>query len=703
MKTNVGLPSKEPIRVKSVFHGIGGTGNFLRRLLMACSAGLIATAFPLAVQAAGLPHLGKPAFPQIVLEKQSGGDAAVSGLGRKLPDVAAWYGMRPDAFEKMLREDRMAWLDRKGRLLFIDTHRPPEPATVSKAGTTSVASSFPAQQTFLLHSRPGAKRVIYLDFNGQTVSDTAWNSGYGIAAIDAKAFDLDGSPSTFSDTELARIQAIWQRVAEDYAPFDVDVTTEEPPADAIARSGSTDLLFGTRVVITRDWTKLTASPCGCGGFAYVGVYDDYGESYKPAWVFFDNLGSGNEKYVAEAISHEAGHNLGLSHDGVTGGTGYYGGHGSGATGWAPIMGVGYYKELTQWSKGEYNNANQIQDDLVVIQNTGAPLADDDHGDTLTDATPMDVDGAGSGLNTLSASGLIGTRADMDVFSFSSAAGNISFTAVPGPRGPNLDIALSLYAADGTRLATSNPADTLNASLNVTLAQGGTYFLVVDGTGKGDLSTGYSDYGSLGEYTLSGTVPTLYGLPPIAAASATTPTSGGAPLTVNFSSAGSYDPENGALSYDWDFGDGSAHANVANPSHVYTAAGSYVARLQVTDPSGASDTAEVGINVVAATPTLHIGNIAMALTATRSNAQASATVTVLDANGKAIAGATVTGKWSGIVKGSSSGKTSNNGTVKLNSPSTKKRGTFTFTVTGVAYPGYVYKSGENTETSDSIKY
>lgn len=703
MKTNVGLPSKEPIRVKSVFHGIGGTGNFLRRLLMACSAGLIATAFTLAVQAAGLPHLGKPAFPQVVLEKQSGGDAAVKGLGRKLPDVAAWYGMRPDAFEKMLREDRMAWLDRKGRLLFIDTHRPPEPATVSKAGTTSVASSFPAQQTFLLHSRPGAKRVIYLDFNGQTVSDTAWNSGYGIAAIDAKAFDLDGSPSTFSDTELARIQAIWQRVAEDYAPFDVDVTTEEPPADAIARSGSTDLLFGTRVVITRDWTKLTTSPCGCGGFAYVGVYDDYGESYKPAWVFFDNLGSGNEKYVAEAISHEAGHNLGLSHDGVTGGTGYYGGHGSGATGWAPIMGVGYYKELTQWSKGEYNNANQIQDDLVVIQNTGAPLADDDHGDTLTDATPMDVDGAGSGLNTLSASGLIGTRADMDVFSFSSAAGNISFTAVPGPRGPNLDIALSLYAADGTRLATSNPADTLNASLNVTLAQGGTYFLVVDGTGKGDLSTGYSDYGSLGEYTLSGTVPTLYGLPPIAAASAITPTSGGAPLTVNFSSAGSYDPENGALSYDWDFGDGSAHANVANPSHVYTAAGSYVARLQVTDPSGASDTAEVGINVVAATPTLHIGNIAMALTATRSNAQASATVTVLDANGKAIAGATVTGKWSGIVKGSSSGKTSNNGTVKLNSPSTKKRGTFTFTVTGVAYPGYVYKSGENTETSDSIKY
>ena len=46
----------------------------------------------------------------------------------------------------------------------------------------------------------------------------------------------------------------------------------------------------------------------------------------------------------EAASHEAGHNLGLSHDG-TRKTGYYAGHGD----WAPIMGVGYYREVSQWS------------------------------------------------------------------------------------------------------------------------------------------------------------------------------------------------------------------------------------------------------------------------------------------------------------------------------------------------------------------
>ncbi len=58
-------------------------------------------------------------------------------------------------------------------------------------------------------------------------------------------------------------------------------------------------------------------------------------------VAVQSIGNGNEKYTAEAISHEVGHTLGLSHDGrITPSEGYYAGHGSGDTGWAPIMGVG---------------------------------------------------------------------------------------------------------------------------------------------------------------------------------------------------------------------------------------------------------------------------------------------------------------------------------------------------------------------------
>ena len=46
--------------------------------------------------------------------------------------------------------------------------------------------------------------------------------------------------------------------------------------------------------------------CSCGGVAYLEVLDTVGDYYKPALVFFDKLGSGYEKYVAEAISHEVG-------------------------------------------------------------------------------------------------------------------------------------------------------------------------------------------------------------------------------------------------------------------------------------------------------------------------------------------------------------------------------------------------------------
>jgi len=84
-------------------------------------------------------------------------------------------------------------------------------------------------------------------------------------------------------------------------------------------------------------------------------------------------------------------------------------------------------------------------------------------------------------------------------------------------------------------------------------------------------------------------------PPVAAASAT-PTSGPAPLTVNFSSAGSSDPDGSIASYSWNFGDGSAASNSASPSHVYQNAGNFTAVLTVTDNRGATATASVPISV-----------------------------------------------------------------------------------------------------------
>jgi glucose/arabinose dehydrogenase len=83
-------------------------------------------------------------------------------------------------------------------------------------------------------------------------------------------------------------------------------------------------------------------------------------------------------------------------------------------------------------------------------------------------------------------------------------------------------------------------------------------------------------------------------PPVAAASAS-PTSGVAPLAVAFSSAGSSDPEGAALSYSWVFGDG-ATSTAANPTHTYSAAGAYVARLTVSDGVNSTTSGPVSITV-----------------------------------------------------------------------------------------------------------
>ncbi len=92
-------------------------------------------------------------------------------------------------------------------------------------------------------------------------------------------------------------------------------------------------------------------------------------------------------------------------------------------------------------------------------------------------------------------------------------------------------------------------------------------------------------------------------PPVAAASVN-PAAGTPPLAVQFSSAGSWDPNGGALTYAWAFGDGGVSTE-ANPAHVYAGAGNYTATLTVTNSAGKTAAASVGVEAVA--PSLFINN------------------------------------------------------------------------------------------------
>lgn len=96
-----------------------------------------------------------------------------------------------------------------------------------------------------------------------------------------------------------------------------------------------------------------------------------------------------------------------------------------------------------------------------------------------------------------------------------------------------------------------------------------------------------------------------GIPPLITISASE-TSGPLPLTVNFSSNGTIDPDGSIATYHWDFGDGN-EASIANPSHTYTIAGEYTATLTVTDSQNLTRNKSITIHAGNTQPEITIQN------------------------------------------------------------------------------------------------
>jgi hypothetical protein len=416
--------------------------------------------------------------------------------------VAARNGLTARGLERLLTEDRTAWLSREGRVYF--TEELPAEALGDAGTTAAMAAAYPTTQTFALHSRPGAPRTIFLDFDGATVLGTGWSDL--ISDATHIGWDSDGSPTTFSAGEHAWIQEVWRQVAEAYAPFDVDVTTADPGTDAVRRSTSSDTGYGSQVVITSS-ADAVEQACGsaCLGIAYLSTFDNVDPNgyYQPAWVFASSPGT-SPMIAAQAAAHEAGHNLGLEHDGTTSAS-YYGG----TVAWGPIMGSARTRAVSQFSQGEYAGASNTEDDFAVMQAHGLPLRADDHGSSTATARQLGA------FTAYDVSGVIETRADTDVFALDHPCGeDLQVTAAGiGPQ-TTLDLSLEVLDAAGNRLGLASPASGYTSSplastgmdAQLDLSVGiGTIYLRVDGVGHASPNgSGWSDYGSLGQYRLTAT-------------------------------------------------------------------------------------------------------------------------------------------------------------------------------------------------------
>jgi hypothetical protein len=394
----------------------------------------------------------------------------------------------------------------------------------SHAAAALPVSPFPKSLVF--HSRPGAPNVLYINFVGEVIAGTGWNTVLSRLAIPALGFSADSDYLTFNESEQIAIKQIWQRVAEDFAPFDINITTERPTT----WNNRTAMVLVTRRTDALGFQNPHNSG---GGVAYMNVFATSTFSkYRHAWVYHDNLGN-QSAHIGEAVSHEFGHILGLSHDGNSENE-YYGGHGSGETSWGPLMGTGYNRHVSQWSKGEYFDANNTQDDLETLARMLTYRADD-HGNAHETATELVISGGTEIFSTTPEDdpehqitgnkGIIERSEDVDVFTFVTGSGPVNLQVDPwitagGTRGGNLDVLAELYSEDGTLVAWSDPADKTSASIECRLPEG-RYFLHVRGSGAGNpLASeplGYTAYGSLGQYFIRGTVSVILGYvaPPVA--------------------------------------------------------------------------------------------------------------------------------------------------------------------------------------------
>ncbi|MEZ6128243.1 MAG: proprotein convertase P-domain-containing protein [Planctomycetaceae bacterium] len=370
---------------------------------------------------------------------------------------------------------------------------------------SSVASEALEQRLLLTNpdafeSLPGAPVTIYLDFDGHTESSTWTNQRLsGTGPIDTPAYDFDGAP-TFNQAERDSIQEIWARVAEDFRPLNINVTTVEPGAFRVNRE-----VF---VSIGGDgaWSVAAGDTAARYAANTNGFSTPVTAASQTVFVFqtrHAGLGGGLggfEQNIASSVSQAVAISMGLQvHQ--SGGLPL-----EGDTLVAPILGdniVGAdnvpgnplsVRDIWYDAPGA-GAANQ--DDLQVLtSNSQIAYRQDDHGNTTASATGISIT-----PNIETVTGVIERQNDVDLFSFTAAAtqatisvAGLDLTGAPffaNTPGSNLDPVIRLLAPNGTELGRNDGAG-LQSSLTVNIPDG-TFYIEISNR---------SEYGNLGEYTLT---------------------------------------------------------------------------------------------------------------------------------------------------------------------------------------------------------
>lgn len=330
----------------------------------------------------------------------------------------------------------------------------PSVATSSAVGHLG---SYAGQNIHELESLPGAEHVIMLESKDFSVPNNEY------------------------------IWTAWQVIAAGFSMLEVNITTNRDVYDNAPPSKR----GGVRL-INEQGRSYCAHAYGTGYFCVVRKQ-------------FSAMSAGR------IANHELGHLLHNSHDGDLNGEGQHYTYFAGLRDfeWATIMGdVNHYANgewdqgLHQWSKGEYDGANNQADDFAIMAQF-IPFKSDD----IPTSTPLVLEADGSVFATKNA-GQIERNTDTDSFTFSTGANggrvNFDIDRTEHRGGGMLDVQATIKDSGGTVISQSNNSVDRSATFNEFLPTGG-YTLEISGGAEGTPSNGFSNYSSIGYYGIEGSI------------------------------------------------------------------------------------------------------------------------------------------------------------------------------------------------------
>ncbi|MBN2209966.1 MAG: choice-of-anchor D domain-containing protein, partial [Sedimentisphaerales bacterium] len=313
----------------------------------------------------------------------------------------------------------------------------------------------------------GGVYTLFLDFDGARVYSRSGDFYLGSDYVDIPAYNL--SMFGWGGQESQSISYITQFVQEDYAAYNIQVTTTQPASGEYTTLyvGGDNEWFrpGSSVigVATYDVGNTDASNYGFAFIEELGIYQQY--SYGSLLAF--------SEYIANLITHEAGHTYGANHVSD------------------PTCMMNPYLPLSprvqSFGSGTIPSSSQTQDTQSLM---GANLGyvssgGDDYGDTRFTATTI--------VTGNSISGLLERRDDVDTFKFTAGQTGELTVAINTDTYSNLDSYLQIVrTSDGAAIAQNNDLQGTDSGITFNATAGMSYTVLISSNNNA----------SSGSYTLT---------------------------------------------------------------------------------------------------------------------------------------------------------------------------------------------------------